>query len=78
MSNFKIYLESPIFKKGDVIQNNRRSTLIVIKTYKIWWKTLLMYLTFKCYKPYKSPYIYIVKHYDVEVIKNLKTKENEK
>lgn len=58
---FKIYLENPVFKKGDLIKNHKYSELLVIKDYRVWWKTLLKYLTFGFYKPYKSPFIYTVK-----------------
>jgi len=59
--SFKLYLEACYFEKGDVIKNHRNENLIVLKDYKIWWKSLLKFLTLNFYKPYKSPFIYIVK-----------------
>jgi hypothetical protein len=58
---FKVYIESPIFKKGELIKNHTTSNLEVVKDYRVWWKTILHYLTFTLYKPYKPPYIYTVK-----------------
>ena len=67
---FEIYFEYSVFKKGDIIKNHKNSELLITRDYRVWWKTILHYLTLGIYKPYKSPFIYTVKE-----INNTQTKE---
>lgn len=54
---FFLYAEYNGWKVGDTIQNHRNSQLLVISTYKVWWKQALKFFGINLYK---APYIYKV------------------
>ncbi len=58
MNSFHLFTEFKGYKKKDVISNNRTTKLVVLSTYRIWWKQILLFFGLNLYK---APYIYKVK-----------------
>ena len=54
---FLLYTEYSGYKAGQIIQNNRSSKLLIISTYRVWWKEILKFFGINLYK---APYIYKV------------------